>query len=538
MTPPHSQSSAFPATVLALQGRAVLVFVPLSWLCRTVWSWSCATVLAFRGRASSSYPSTSCSPGTISPVSCLLLCALLSGCTVGPNYQSPDQPAPATWNERGPGASSGTLASPLVDGPADISRWWRTLNDPTLADLITRAYAQNLDLAQAQARVRQARASRIIAAAGGQPSLDLSARANRQRFNSRSGGITSNNFQVGADASWEIDVFGGIERGIEAADADVRGSISDLHAVLVSLSGEVGTTYADLRGSQSQLDITNRNLALQLDTLALTRERAEAGFVSQLDVANAEAQVASTQSQIPTIQASINSSIYALSVLVGAEPADLYSQLVSAAPLPSVPSQVAVGIPSEVLKRRPDVQRAEESLHAATARIGVAVADRYPKFTIGASAGLSSDRFESLGNLANRFWSLSPGISWSLLDGDRVQGNIDLAKARLEEADAAYRQSILIALQDVETAMANFTRQQQRRELLAQAVEANRRALDLALERYQVGKTDFLSVLTAQGQLLSSEQSLSQANTSVLSNLITLYKAMGGGWGSGWGTSN
>jgi NodT family efflux transporter outer membrane factor (OMF) lipoprotein len=475
------------------------------------------------------------SPLIISP---LVLCLLLAGCTSGPNFKPPDQPAPSGWNERGPGAATGSLASPLVDGPADISRWWRTLNDPTLADLITRAYSQNLNLAQAQARVRQARASRIIAASGGQPNLDLSARASRQRSNSRSGGITSNNFQVGADASWEIDVFGRIERTVEAADADVRASISDLNAVLVSLSGEVGTTYADLRGSQSQLDITNRNLALQLDTLALTRERAEAGFVSQLDVANAQAQVATTQSQIPTIQASINSSIYALSVLIGAEPAELYTQLVSAAPLPSVPSQVAVGIPSEVLKRRPDVQRAEESLHAATARIGVAVADRYPKFTIGASAGLSSDRFESLGNLANRFWSLSPGISWSLLNGDRVQGNIDLAKARLEEADAAYRQSILLALQDVETAMANFTRQQQRRELLAQAVEANRLALDLALERYQVGKTDFLSVLTAQGQLLSSEQSLSQANTSVLSNLITLYKALGGGWGGGWGTSN
>ncbi len=454
----------------------------------------------------------------------------LSGCTVGPTFQPPQTSAPAGWNERGSGAPSGTLASPLVDGPADVSRWWRNLSDPALADLITRAYSQNLDIVQAQARVRQARASRVIAAAGGQPSLDLSARATRQRSNSRTGGVTSNNFQVGADASWEIDVFGGIARSVEAADAEVRGSISDLNAVLVSLSGEVGTTYTDLRGSQSQLEITNRNLALQLDTLALTRERADAGFVSQLDVANAEAQVASTQAQIPTIQASINSSIYTLSILVGAEPAELYSQLVTTAPLPAVPSQVAVGVPSDVLRRRPDVQRAEESLHAATARIGVAVADRYPKFTIGASAGLSSDRFESLGNLANRFWSLSPGISWSLLNGDRTEGNIALAQARVQEADAAYRQSILIALQDVETAMANFTRQQQRRELLSQAVEANRRALDLALERYQVGKTDFLSVLTAQGQLLSSEQNLSQANTSVLSNLITLYKAMGGGW--------
>ncbi len=455
-------------------------------------------------------------------------CIPLAGCTVGPDFKRPEAPSPQPWASLGASAPSAGLTSTPVAEPADIAAWWTQFNDPVLTSLIERAVAGNLTLAQADTVVRQARAARTVAASGLYPSADASAAASR----SRSGGRTSNSFRGGFDATWELDIFGGVSRGVEAADAQIESTLYDRDALMVTLAGEVATTYLDLRGAQRQLAIAKQNLAAQQTTLDLTQERLDAGFVGALDVANARANVTQTTSQIPAYDAQIQTSIYALSVLLGRQPGELLTEL-SSDGLPDAdvpPAQVPVGLPSELLQRRPDIKRAEAELHAATARIGVAVADQYPRFSLTGSLGAQGNRISSLGTLADRYWSIGPAASLPIFSGGRIEGNIEQTKAAADHALIAYRASVLTALQDVESALVNFTREQQRRASLAQAVEANTQAVDLSLQLYSAGRTDFLNVLSAQRQLYSTQAALTQSQTTIGTNLVSLYKALGGGW--------
>lgn len=452
---------------------------------------------------------------------------LLSGCTVGPDFERPASSTRENWSSLGETASSRPVTSVPNHEPADVATWWTTFNDPLLAKLVEQAYAGNLTLGQAEARVRQARAARTVVASAGVPDIGAAASASRSRS---SGGQTGNFFTAGFDASWEIDVFGGIRRGVEAAEADIAAAQYDRESLMVTLAGEVATTYFNLRGQQRQLNIARQNFEAQLRTLALTEQRFEAGFVSALDVANARANSTQTESQIPNYDAQIRSSIYALSVLLGREPSALLADLSPDAPLPAVPAAIPVGLPSDLLQRRPDIRRADADLHAATARVGVAVADQYPRFSITGSFGTQGGQFESLGTIANRFWSIGPAVSLPIFTGGRIQANIEQAKAIVEQATFAYRQTVLVALQDVETSLVNFTREQQRREALIDSATASRRAVDLALALYNGGRTNFLDVLSAQRQLYASEALLAQSDTTVATNLIALYKALGGGW--------
>jgi NodT family efflux transporter outer membrane factor (OMF) lipoprotein len=406
---------------------------------------------------------------------------------------------------------------------------------------VEKAIVANLDLRQAQARVRQARAARGVAAAGLWPTLDASANYSRiyGSTSKASGGSstlpetgqgTRDLFQVGLDAAWELDIFGGVRRNIEAAEADLQAAVEDRRDVLVSLVAEVGSNYLNLRGFQQQLAIARKNLQTQQHTAEITRKRYEAGFANGLDVANASAQVATTASQIPVLESSARAAIYSLSILLGSEPAVLVKELSTEAPIPLTPPEVPVGLPSDLLRRRPDIRRAEAQLHAATARIGVATAELFPRFSLSGNFGLASKTLSSLTDWGGRFWSVGSAANWPVFDASRIRWNIEIQNALQEQTLAAYQKTVLTALQDVETALVAYSKEQERKQSLSAAVTSNRKAVDLAMQLYVAGRTDFLNVLNAQRSLYISEDALVQSIRNQGTDLIALYKALGGGW--------
>ena len=456
---------------------------------------------------------------------------VLGGCLVGPDFKPPQVAVPAGWIEAPP-------AEPIEVQSADLSRWWTVFDDPTLAALEDRAIRSNLDLLQAAARIRQARAARAIAASGLGPTVDAGSAIQRSRSPGRTDnwqrgetrGVVSNTYDAGFDAGWELDVFGGVRRGIEAADADLQSAVEGRRDVLVSLTAEVARNYIELRAFQQRIEIARQNLATQQHSARLTRQRFEGGFVSGLDVANAEAQVATTASQIPLLEAAARQSIYAIGILLGEEPAALVAELSPESVIPAAPPAAPIGLPSDLLRRRPDIRRAEADIHAATARIGVATADLFPKFTITGSAGARSSDFGSWLTWAQRFWSIGPSVSWRVFDTGRTQAAIEQQEALQEQALIAYRQTVLTALQEVESALIAAAKEQERRRALADAVAANRRAVSLAKTLYTQGQTDFLNVLDAQRSLFLTEETYVLSTSAVSTDLVALYKAVGGGW--------
>lgn len=453
----------------------------------------------------------------------------LSGCMVGPDFHRPSAPVPAGWIGSAPEAPAPAVAPGVVT----LAGWWRLFDDPVLTELIDRAVRANLEVLQAQARVRQARAAVQGAASFLWPTVNTSGSARRTRtpgFQGNRGNIDVL-YEAGFDASWELDVFGGVRRDIEASEADLAAAREELGDVLVSLTGEVAQTYIDLRSFQERIAIARGNLETQRRNVRITRQRFEAGFVSGLDVANAEAQAATTASVIPLLESAARQAIYRLSILLGRDPAALLTELETPAPLPLQPPTVPLGLPSDLLRRRADIRRAEARAHAASARVGVATADLYPRFTIGASAGLTStDGIGSIG-LGNRFWSIGPVIDWNLFDAGRSRATIEQRRAVEDESVLAFQRTVLTALQEVENALIASSKEQEHRDELVRAVAGNRRALDLALRLYTNGQTDFLSVLQAERALFLTEDELAQSTGTVLTQMVALYKALGGGWG-------
>lgn len=452
---------------------------------------------------------------------------MMSGCTVGPDYKKAETRVTPAWMGTDPLVRGNGTISVAVPEAADVARWWEHFGDEMLTRLVTRAAAENLDVEAAESRVVRARATVDAAAAGMLPQVNGSGDASRSR--SRGGG-TGNLFRAGFDAGWEIDVFGGIRRGVEATRADTQAAVEDARDVRVTILAEVAANYCSLRGFQRSLEFAYKNLEVQRQSLDVTSKRYEAGYVGGLDVANARAQVALTESRIPGIQTSIRAQMYALAVLLGAEPGALVEELKDAGEIPGPPRVVPVGLPSDLLRRRPDIRRAEEQVHGATARIGVATADLYPKFSLTGSLGVQSGNVEGLGTLANRYWSIGPGVSWAFIDGGRIRANIRIQEALASEAGLAYRKAVLLSLQDVETALVRFGREQERRVSLEESVAANRKAVELANQLYTAGRTDFLNVLTAQERLFNAEDELVSSTTLISTDLIALYKALGGGW--------
>lgn len=457
------------------------------------------------------------------------LCVLATvGCMVGPDYRPPETLAPPAWTGPTPDMSF------IGPGQVDLGKWWTSFGDPSLNSLVERAVTSNLDVHQAQARIRQARASRGVVAAGFWPLGDAVATGRRSRSvgSSTRGtlGTTQNLFVAGLDAAWELDIFGGTRRSIEAADADIVATVEDHRDLLVSLTAEVALNYINLRGLQQQVLLTQKDLKTQEHTRELTRARFRAGLVSALDVANAEAHAATTAAQIPVLEAAVQQTIYNLSVLLSLEPSALSSELSAAAAIPASPPEVPVVLPSELLLRRPDVRRAEAQIHAATARIGVATADLFPKLNLAGSTGFQGNKTNDWLKWGNRVWSFGPSSDWNLFDAGRIRSNIKVQQALQEEAVFSYRKTVLTAFQDVENALIAHDKERVRQKALQDAVRANRKALDLATTLYTRGQTDFINVLDAERSLYASENALVQSTQALSVQVVALYKALGGGW--------
>jgi len=467
---------------------------------------------------------------------------LLPGCEVGPDYHSPKTTMPVAWLKpaTAPSTAPTTQSSLTVAAPAKLANWWTTFDDPELNSLISRAIDSNLDLRQAEARLRQARAVRGVVAAGFWPQANATGSYQRSRNvstvnsagqvvpNSKDAG--SNLYQAGFDASWELDVFGGVRRGIESADFSIQAAVEDRRDTLVTLLSEVAVDYIDIRGYQQQIVIAEQNLRSEEQTLALTRRRFRGGLAAGLDEANAQAQVATTAAQIPPLKTSVDQTIYSLSVLLGREPAALTRELSQPGAIPPVPPQVPVGLPSDLLRQRPDIRRCEQQLAAATAQIGVAAADLFPKFTLNGQAGMSANTFSGLGNWNNHNWSFGPSVTWNIFNAGQVQSNIEVQNALQQQALITYQQTVLSALQDVESALVAYRNEQSHQKTLAESVTANIRAVDLANKLYVQGLTNFLNVLIAQQSLYASQNALVQSQSLLSTDLVAIYKALGGGW--------
>jgi multidrug efflux system outer membrane protein len=458
--------------------------------------------------------------------------SLLAGCMVGPDFVKPRTRVPSAWAGPAPSGPASQPATQLASAEKDLAQWWTAFGDPTLTSLATRAVESNLDLRLAEARIRQARAARGAAISGLGPTLNGSSNYTRSQASGGRGvrAPITDQYQAGFDAGWELDIFGGTRRNVEAAEADLRFAVEDRRDVLVTLSAEVASNYVALRAYQQRLVIARRNLQAQQQSAEITRKRLAGGLVSRLDVANADAQVASTTAAIPLLEMAARQTIYSLGVLLDLEPAALAEQLSPAGAIPAAKLTVPLGVPSDLLRRRPDIRRAEADIHAATARIGVAVADLYPHVTISGSLGFRASDLRDWFNPLSGFWSFGPGVSWSLFNTGANLANIDIRKALADQTILAYRKTVLTAMQEVENALIASAKEQERRKALVDAVAANRKAVELSTDLYSQGETEFLNVLNAQRSLYATEDALGDSEAAMSTDLIALYKALGGGW--------
>jgi len=421
---------------------------------------------------------------------------------------------------------------------SDLTEWWGTFNDPVLNQLIIEAVDSNLDIKKAEARIREARAAVVISRSDFFPQVVTEAAYTRTRAsdNARSSSDGSgssrsppNLYEAGFDATWEIDIFGGTRRGVEAAQENFQAEVESRRDMLISLISEVAQNYILLRGTQREWAIADRNIAAQRETLDLQKLRFEAGLANDLTVAQAEAQLRTTSAQLPPLETTISQAIFRLGILLGQPPGYLLNQLTAPAPMPVGPSIVHPGVPADLLRRRPDIRRAERQLAAATANIGVAMADFFPKLDL---FGTVSYRSKESGNIFGNdslYWTTGPNISWNIINWYAVLANVQIQNARQEEALLTYKQTVLQALADVENALTAYRQEQSRRDDLIEGARANHRALDLANQLNQAGVVDFLNVLIAQRAVFESEDQLVQSERAVSGNLVALYKALGGG---------
>jgi multidrug efflux pump len=454
------------------------------------------------------------------------LLGTLSGCmTVGPNYRKPIVQAPAEFaNQDQPGISAETVE---VD-------WWHGFRDTRLNALVAQALAENHDVRIATARLQEARALLGETRLDRLPTVTAQGDYVRQRLSEDVASESSDRdielYNIGFDASWELDFFGRVRRSIEASYADAKAVEAVRRDVIVSLLAEVARNYFELRGTQNQLAVARQNAENQRQTLELTRALLDAGRGTELDVSRAEAQLNLTLSTIPLLETIIYQALHRLGVIIGQEPTALTEVLSQPLPLPDFPGLVAVGHPADLLRRRPDIRVAERNLAAATARIGVATADLFPRVALFGSVGLEAGSFLGLWEGGSDTFAVGPSIFWAAFDLGRVRARIRAADARTEAALAQYEQRVLRALEETENSLMTFNRQQARRHLLHAAAQASEEASELARLRYQAGVTDFLTVLDAERTLLEAQDRLAESETRTATALIAVYKALGGGW--------
>lgn len=492
---------------------------------------------------------------------------LLVACTVGPNFVRPEPRVASHWpsavlqsaaatapGEPLPTAVPGEslpATSALAEGPAPLATWWQRFGDTTLDSLITRAMHANVDLRAAVLRTSEALAQRDISAAGQWPTLSANASYDRERISEttpqgsllngagRLGSIPGighfsipnpfNQYQLGANASWELDLVGRLRRTIEAANASAQVSLEDQRAVQVSMLAQVAQSYIQLRGAQARRAVALADLATINDLLQLTQQRHAAGLNTELDVRNAMAQASQTRASLPAFELQITQAMHTLGVLLGEDPEALRTELERPGAIPPVPPQVPIGLPAELARRRPDIREAEASLHAATAQIGVAVAELYPHLTLSGGGGFQSENIGGLLRWSSLFGSIGPALDIPVFDRGRWK-RVQLYDLKAQQAALGYQSAVLNALHEVEDAAAAYRADQQQRQWLTDTVAQNRIALDLARQRYQSGLYDFINVLEAQRTLQQNEQALLGSTTAVSSDLVALYRALGGGW--------
>ena len=460
---------------------------------------------------------------------------LVASCrAVGPDYVAPKPSVPASFAEAG--RTSGQVSnSPFID-----DAWWKDFADSTLDTLIAHALKSAPDLAEAQSRVREARALQGIAGAGRYPNADATGEYTRNlgSENVPTGvppgglgpGIHSNLWQAGFDASWEIDIFGGVRRGIEAADANYQAVAADRADVTLTLLAEVARDYIELRGAQRRIEVARKNLAIERDLLALTQSLLSAGLAPRQDMLRAEAQVRDIQAAIPEFETDERTAVYRIAALINRPFTDVSAELSEPRPIPQSASEVLVGLPSDLLKRRPDVRAAERRIAAENARIGIARADLYPHFSLTGAAGLESLSFSSFGNASSGYYQIGPRITWRIFDAGKIRFQVQAESARTAAATAAYERSVVNAFRDVETALVAYANTKVRRNELAAESDADTQATDIATLLYKRGVESFLPVLDAERSLYAADDALAQSERDSALALIALYKALGGGW--------
>ncbi len=525
-----------------------------------------------------------------------LAAAVLAGtaCKVGPDYDAPVAPPAAQWTAaRDDDRAAGIGLT--FDAPVELGRWWTQLDDPALTALVEEALAANLDIALADARLRETIALRRGAVAELYPALALDGdythrRAARnaaggdedgglsgsfsQSVSSASGlGSPTANVRLGNNAAtlrlpapgsgntlpelsatrsrsfgdggfqrdrnaysallgatWEIDIWGGIRRGVEAADAEIGASIEDRRAVMVSVSAEVARNYVLLRGLQRLINVTRDNIRIQQETLNSIQARFAASLATGTDVLQAETQLRRTESELPLLEAGVKAAIFRLSVLLGQPPGYLLERLREDEPLPAHPAELPVGLPSELLRRRPDVRAAERRLAAETARIGVEVSELFPRVSLAGTFGLQSAAADDFVAGNSLTWSFGPAVRWRLLEFGRIISNITVQREQQRQALVQYSQAVLGAFEQVETSLANYAAQRRRSATLARANAVNERAFELAKSEYAVGMISFLSVLDTQRSLFSTQTDLIRTRQQALAELVNVYESLGGGW--------
>ncbi len=452
---------------------------------------------------------------------------LLSACAVGPDYKTPVQ-APVVLQNAPAGAFS--TANPEA-------QWWKAFNDPVLDGVISQALAGNLDIRVAVARVDEARALFKDARLDQLPRVTADGsytKSDQQQPGSNGQRVESETYQAGFDAGWEIDLFGRVRRGVESARAEAGAAQADLRDAQVTIAAEVARNYLELRGAQARLAVANRNLDTQRETLRLTQVRYNAGAGSPIDVASAQARLNATEAAIPSLITAEKRANYRLCVLVGKRPGELDATLTAKTDAEVTPliAALPIGEASDLLRRRPDVQAAERRLAAQTAKVGVATADLFPRVRVSGFIGFLSGSASGFGNSASQAWSVAPSVSWPALDLGGAHQRLKAAEARNDASLAVYDQTVLRALEDLETALVAYRQQQAQLVSLTNQAAASRRAAELARIQYKEGGIDFLVLLDAERTLLAAEDSLTVAETGVNTNVVAIYKALGGGWTS------
>ncbi|AWK88128.1 efflux transporter outer membrane subunit [Azospirillum thermophilum] len=465
-------------------------------------------------------------------VAAALCAAAVAGCAAGPDYRKPDAPVTQRFGEKAPDQQAVSFTAETPD-----RAWWDMLGDPLLSELVTKAAAGNQKIAAAKARIREARALYDVADGKGGLSVDAGIagrHAEAGRSVPSSSSITRDKARgliaAGFDAKWELDLFGANQRGVEAASARYEASVDEARGVLLSVVAEVARNYVELRGAQRRLALVEETMVLQQQALERTKAKFRSGLALEYDVATVESPLQRNRAAVPAIRAQIQSAAHRISVLTGDNPTALLDRLLKAAPAPAAPDVVPVGLPADLLARRPDLRRTEQELRAATAEVGVATADLYPRVSLTGSLTSRAGRFTDLFLASSGVWGLGAALLVPLFEHGRLEAQVAAAGARADEALANHRQAVLTALEEVESSLVTYAQEQIRRRELERAVEQSRKAFHMARDLHDRGVKDILHVVVAQRTYSENVELLLASEVASMTHLIALYKALGGGW--------